>query len=300
MKLSLIDMHCDTLTELDAQNCAFEENNLHISYEKADFLDKYTQVFALYIPSELDKDEAYLYAKKVYNVYREKVSKLMPLDFSFNEKRGAILSIENACCLKDDEASLDEFYELGVRITSLTHCGDNRYACGNQTENDTGLTKLGSRMVKAIEQHRMALDVSHLSFKSFDGVMDVCEGPVMATHSNSYKLCRHPRNLTDEMFKKLLAHNGFIGINLYSTFLSDKSCNIDTIIDHIVHFCDMGGENNLGFGCDFDGMSIMPEGIMGIHDLHKIADRMLSRGFNENQINNIFRDNGVEFLKKLL
>ncbi len=46
-----------------------------------------------------------------------------------------------------------------------------------------------------------------------------------------------------------------IGVTLYhSSYQVKKQANITDIIRHIEYICSVGGENNIGFGSDFDGI----------------------------------------------
>jgi len=262
---------------------------------------RYFQVFALYIPSILSINEAYTHAKNLYSVYKEEVCRYMPqignsLSFKIMD-RGSILSIENAHCFINDEDSVSEFYEMGVRIISLTHNEDNRYACGCKTKNDIGLTQLGKRLIKQLLKRGIIIDVSHLSFKSFWDIIDNIDKGLMATHSCSYTIKNHERNLTDDMFREIKMRNGFVGLNIYPEFIGGDRCGIDNIINHIEHFLNLGGENTIGLGCDFDGVDKLPEGITGINDISKLADRMLQKNFSDKTVRDIFYNNGVNFIR---
>ena len=137
------------------------------------------------------------------------------------------------------------------------------------------MTEFGRSVVKKMNQINMFVDVSHLNEKSFWDVCEVSKQPIIATHSNAKKLCNHIRNLTDEQIKEVIRHGGFIGINLYSSFLVDEGkATIDDIMIHIEHILELGGENTLGFGADLDGCDILPESFFDARDYKKIAERL--------------------------
>jgi membrane dipeptidase len=67
----------------------------------------------------------------------------------------------------------------------------------------------------------MIVDVSHISDDAFRDVLETTRVPVMASHSSCRALCRHPRNLTDDMLRALAANGGLCMINFFSAFISD-------------------------------------------------------------------------------
>ena len=67
--------------------------------------------------------------------------------------------------------------------------------------------------------------------------------------------------------------------------------NIDTVVAHVEHWCGLGGEKNISLGGDWDGISAMPEGITGIQDLWKLAERLLRMNYHEEQVEALFYNN---------
>ena len=70
--------------------------------------------------------------------------------------------------------------------------------------------------------------------------------------------------------------NGFVGINLYPSFLFDSgSADEDSIMAHIDHALNIAGENCVGFGTDFDGINSTPEGYGNVLDMAKLYRRLV-------------------------
>ena len=98
--------------------------------------------------------------------------------------------------------------------------------------------------------------------------------------------------MTDEQFKIIKNSGGCVGVNFYPPFLTNRDkCGIDDIVKHIEHFMELGGEDNIGIGADFDGVDCLPEGINGVEDMYKIFDRLLARGYTEEQAEKISHRN---------
>ena len=144
----------------------------------------------------------------------------------------------------------------------------------------------------------MVVDVSHISDAGFWDIMQLTEKPIVASHSNSRKLCDNPRNLTDEMYLAICKTGGTAGINLYGCFLGENA-TLDTVCNHIFHFADLAGNaDHISLGSDFDGMNKLPKGINGIQDYPKLAERLSQRGLDDKAIENIFWNNALGVIER--
>jgi len=126
-------------------------------------------------------------------------------------------------------------------------------------DNDYGLTQFGIDAIREMEKLGIIIDVSHLNINGFDDVVKYTNKPFIASHSNSAQICNHKRNLSNEQIREIINRNGFIGINVYSEFLGNQDDDLKRkFLEHIEHILDLGGENILGIGADFDGMELSP------------------------------------------
>ena len=64
----------------------------------------------------------------------------------------------------------------------------------------------------------MIVDVSHLSDAGFWDVARTAKRPFVASHSNARAVCRHVRNLDDDMIRALAEKGGVIGLNFCLPF----------------------------------------------------------------------------------
>ena len=175
----------------------------------------------------------------------------------------AFLSIEGAEGIKEKSDVL-RLKNRGVFMVAPTWNFKNRLACGAMEAEDTGLTALGKQVVAEMDRLGIILDVSHMSQKSFYEAAKIFKKPICASHSDSKSVTEHPRNLTDEQFMMIRKSGGVVGINLYPPFLGDS------VPEHIDRFLSLGGEDNIGLGCDFDGVDALPCGIGGVEDIETL------------------------------
>ena len=62
----------------------------------------------------------------------------------------------------------------------------------------------------------------------------------------------------DAQLKALFRAGGFVGVNFYPSFLRPSgTAEADTVIDHMAYMCDLGGEDCVGLGSDFDGIETL-------------------------------------------
>ena len=143
-------------------------------------------------------------------------------------KRAAFIGIENGYPIGRDLGLVKHFFDRGVRSITLCHGGDNDI-CDSATERrnpeDEGLSEFGRAVVEECNRLGVMVDLSHLSERSIYDVLEHSRAPVFASHSSVRALCDHPRNLTDDMLKKLKENGGVIQICLVSSFLKTPEPN---------------------------------------------------------------------------
>ena len=271
--MKLFDLHCDTLYECCETGKHLRENDLHVNRAAAQKYEHYVQFFALFCgayPPESQKKKRSCLLDTPKDERLARMLQTAQTEFAANAdwltlcrsgeeltraaesgKAAAFLSIEGAELLPEREGALDEAYDAGVRLVTLTWNYRSRYGCSSAIDQNEGLTDGGRQLVRALDARRMLIDVSHLSDRGFWDVCGLTDRPFVATHSDSRALCRNSRNLTDEQFAEIAQRGGLVGINLYTPFLVRQSDSVlDDAIDHIERFIGMYGEKIVALGCD--------------------------------------------------
>ena len=307
MKYSLIDTHCDTLGRVFDEKSSLFGNSFHVDLKRCNYKE-YTQFFAAFIDplykgrecerardligclkSEIAKNSEKIAFCKSYDDYLQNKGKIR-----------AFLSLEGGESITDLDA-LYKFYNEGVRLIALTWNYSNHIAGGTLDDENKGLTLFGKKVIGEMNRLGIIPDVSHLNDKSFWDVIEESKKPVIASHSNSRKICKNPRNLTDEQFLAIKNKGGFVGINLYPPFLCEGiDAGISDIIAHIEHFLSLGGEDNIGIGADMDGVDKLPRDFSGYWDVCKIFEELLRLGVREDVVNKISHTNMERILQENL
>ena len=210
-----------------------------------------------------------------------------------------LLTIEGGEAFGESSATVASYAALGVRAAALVWNNENRLAHPAKGGSSEGLTPFGKTILQEMRKHRMAVDISHLNERGSDEVMD-SDTPCMASHSCARGLCDHFRNLSDRQLRQLFATGGYVGVNFFVPFLTTNGkATLDTVIDHMAYMCDMGGENHVGLGSDFDGIDQYPEGLRNAGDIPALLERMRQRGFSEALVEKIAGQNFAAYLDRI-
>lgn len=310
MKYGYIDAHCDTVVKAYDKGERLYENNLHIDLERLKKFDCPLQFFAIWL-DKIHHDNAFIktneYIDFFDNEIRENSSVVSAVrcfgDIEKNKNEGkisALLAIEGGEAVEGSIEKLISLYNRGVRAMTLTWNYKNALADGAGVENAVGLYDFGREAVLKMNEIGMIVDVSHLADKSFWDVYETAKKPFMATHSNSRYVCGAKRNLTDEQIRAVAQCGGVIGFNMCSKFVADEGRGkTEDIFKHMDHIMNVGGEDILGFGCDFDGIESMPEGFTDVSSMESLFEKMEKRyGFAVTE--KITEKNFMRFLKDVL
>ena len=221
------------------------------------------------------------------------------LDEALPGQANVLLTIEGCEAFQGDPDNVDRLAGLGARMGALTWNTPNGLCTPACESDEGGITPLGWTIVRRMRDLHMAVDVSHLNIAGFYDLLDGTVPP-MASHSCARALCNHSRNLTDDQLRQLFRAGGFVGVNFYNMFLSeDHVADVDRVIDHMAHMCDLGGENHIGFGSDFDGIDEWPTGLRNAGDLPNLLSGLRRRGFGEALLEKIAGLNFKAYMERI-
>jgi membrane dipeptidase len=135
-------------------------------------------------------------------------------------KRAIYMGIENGYPVGNDLSLLKRYYDLGARYITLCHTKNNDI-CDSSTDEPEhqGLSAFGKEVVSEMNRLGMVIDVSHISDEAFHDVLSTSKAPIIASHSCARALCDNPRNLDDEMLKRLADRGGVIQMCILSSYV---------------------------------------------------------------------------------
>lgn len=230
----LIDLHNDLFT------CGKNENEV-LNYVRSAKKAKACVLYAVYNDGEKD-----------FDFLTEKANLI-------KKHSGINCTLENACYIGEsaDNGLIDRLFNLIIEIeplfVSLCWNNKNAFASGCACGDKGGITPLGKRFIKFLNEQKIPLDLSHINEQGFYEGADLSFKP-LCSHSALFSLCNHRRNLKNEQIKVLLEKGGVFGLIGVNHFLHTKNLSGESAFyEHIDGYLQKFGVDGLCFGSDFFG-----------------------------------------------
>lgn len=220
----------------------------------------------------------------------------------------AVLHIEGAEPIDRDFRMLEVLHAAGLRSLGPVWSRPNIFGHGvpfrfpSSPDTGSGLTDEGKALVRACNELKIALDLSHLNEKGFWDIAAQSDAPLIASHSNAHALSPHSRNLTDKQLAAIRESGGLVGINFAASFLRADGRMIadvplEDVIRHADHLIEHLGVDGVGFGSDFDG-AMIPEGIGTVLGLPGLQDAFRAAGYDEETLKKLCSENWLRVLER--
>jgi membrane dipeptidase len=234
-----------------------------------------------------------------------------------NGKVGIILGVQDSEHFESVE-DVRLFYNLGQRVSQLTYNSWNSIGTGSTSWFNFGISGYGESIVAAMNEVRMAVDVSHCGDQTTLDAFELSREPVLITHSNCRALAPgHPRCKTDEAIKAMAATGGVMGVTGVRNFVrNDEPTTIEHYVDHIDHIAGLVGIEHAGIGTDSDlkGYDALPpdvlqalkaayssaygfreridiEGLDHPKKMYDITEALIRRGYTNSDIRGVLGEN---------
>jgi len=236
----IVDGHCDTPYRVLRHNVHVDEHDPEAQCDLRSLEESgiTASFFAAYVPPAYADRGAAALAYRLFEIIKDEVGhgggKLTFCADSAGiraaKRDGQIailIGVEGGHAIEDSLDTLRDFYKHGTRYMTLTHVNTNNW-CDSSGDSGRhgGLTPFGREVVQTMNDLGMIVDVSHISDRAFDHVIETTRVPVVATHSSCRALCSHPRNMTDAMLRDLAKNGGVCMINFFSAFISEDVAQV--------------------------------------------------------------------------
>jgi membrane dipeptidase len=198
-------------------------------------------------------------------------------------KRIVFIGIENGYAIGNNLANIQEFYNKGARYITLCHTKNNDI-CDSSTDTIAygGLSSFGEEVVKEMNRIGMMIDVSHISDSSFYDVIALSDFPVIASHSCARAICDNPRNLTDDMLKKISENGGVVQMCILSDYVkkpenyAERDSAFDAVRIKYRNFENLTPEEDAAAEAEWYAVdSIFPRQLATISDMVDHIDHMV-------------------------
>lgn len=252
----------------------------------------------------------------------------------------SLIGMEGGHSINNSLPVLRQMYALGTRYLTLTHSANNDWAdAGTADPEHDGLTPFGVEVVREMNRLGMIVDLSHVSATTMHDALDVSSAPVIFSHSGVRALNDYPRNVPDDVLKRLPQNGGVIMITFVPTFVSAERMAWDAakkaeearlailrsgepqrlkadlaaweaghpqpvvtvaqVADHIDHVRSLIGVEHIGLGSDFDGIRTAPQGLQDVSGFPNLLAELLRRGYSESDVKKIAGLNALRVMKKV-
>ena len=249
----------------------------------------------------------------------------------------SLLGMEGGHAIEDSLGALRAYYDLGVRYMTLTHNVHTSWADSQALPPvHGGLTPFGEQIVLEMNKLGMLVDLSHTSDGTMDDALRVSQAPVIYSHSSARALCDVPRNVPDDILKRLKANGGVVMVTFVGGFIdpavaavqvpamaeinrraTGKSIEerekieeevlgkvqvpkipIAKVADHIEHIRDVAGIEHVGIGGDYDGNSLWPEGLSDVSMYPNLFAELIRRGWSDKDLKLLAGENVLRAMER--
>ena len=250
-KAIVADTHNDILSSCLEKNYHFDDDLAGKTHSDLGRMKNNVdvQVFSVWCDGSYKGDSAYKMAmREIDNLYAAAarnptaihiVKNYSDLQYALQHKEiASLMGVEGGHMMNDNLAYLDTFHNRGVCYMTLTWNNSTSWATSAKEESrdsllhqPKGLNDFGKTVVKRMNELGMMIDVSHVGEQTFWDVMKTTTKPVLASHSDVYKLCPVPRNLKDSQMLAIAKNGGVIDVNFYPGFVDSSYERKDSIFN---------------------------------------------------------------------
>lgn len=220
-------------------------------------------------------------------------------------KTGGFLTFEGFEPLGVDLKMLDIFYDLGLRMATLTHSRRNIWADGTLPGLQLGgLTALGKKAIGRMTELGIVIDLAHLAYPGCLEVVAMTDVPLVLSHGSIPFMFRGGATpsgtapgASDKdvrtLAEAIAASGGVIGEIAFG------HSTLETMIDDLATLVSWVGIDHIGLGSDFFGMDMAPTGYESIDKLPNVTRALVDRGFSDADILKILGGNYLRVFRQV-
>lgn len=254
-------------------------------------------------------------------------------------KIASLMGVEGGHSINNSLAVLREMYGAGVRYMTLTHWSNTDWAdAATDAPKHHGLTPFGKIIIGEMNRLGMLVDLSHVSAETMNSALDATKAPPIFSHSSARAISHHPRNVPDDVLKRLATTDGVVMVNFAPSFVSEEvrqyggleeaetarlkdvmigdpdgaakaleewkknnpepHATLKQVADHVDYLRKVAGIDHVGIGGDLDGITSVPVGLEDVSKYPDLFAELIRRGYSDEDLKKIMGLNLLRVLRK--
>ena len=247
-------------------------------------------------------------------------------------KLGLILHCQGTALIEDEIDLVDAYHQAGLRIVQLCYNTKNLVGDGASERTDCGLSYFGVKLIEGLNALGMIVDCSHTGHRTSMEAVEVSTAPVIISHANARAVQDNGRNVSDELIRAVAESGGVVGTVGFPAFLTwEEQPTLDQFIDDIAYKANLVGIDHTGIGIDYyEGQHPIeddaaataryerrlaqgqwraedyppppykfPQGIETPRTLLRLTERLVERGFSEEDIRKVWGLNWMRVYREV-
>ena len=361
-RVPLIDGHNDVpwelrqrnhlgLESIDLADTASLENPMHTDIPRLREGGVGAQFWSVYVPTNISGAEAVLTVLEQIDVVHrmtDRYSESFEMAYTADDierihrsgKIASLIGMEGGHSIGNSLGVLRQLYRAGARYMTVTHSSNTGWAdSATDDPKSNGLSAFGGEVIREMARLGMLIDMSHLSAKTMHDILDITPSPIIFSHSSARALNGHPRNVPDDVLKRLPENGGVVMVTFVPSFLNEEARLHDGLLraeeerlktiwtgdpdkakeeldtwkannptpkatltdaaDHIDHILAIAGIDHLGIGSDFDGITSTPTGLEDVSKFPDLFAELLRRGYSEEDLEKVAGRNVLRVMRQV-
>jgi membrane dipeptidase len=254
-------------------------------------------------------------------------------------KIASLIGVEGGHSIGGSLAVLRQLHRLGAGYMTLTHSDNIAWAdAATDDPKLDGLSPFGVEVVREMNRLGMLVDLSHVSPATMHDAIDASAAPVIFSHSSARAVADHPRNVPDDVLRRMKQNGGVVMVTFVPGFISEKirqhgaaksaeearlkalyrgqpkvaaekldewtaanpapRASLSDVADHIEHVIRVAGPDHVGIGSDFDGIDSVPVGLEDVSTYPALLVELAKRGHSDDQLRKLVGLNVLRVMRR--